>query len=121
MPELSRFFDIIVRMYMELGGQHNTPRLHAYYQNEVAVMGISPIELIAGTLPRRQQRLLEAWAEVAPNGTGASLDTPPRRSPTDADRAATLRNLCTRYIAFSRSNMWPTTRSRCVSMTARNE
>ena len=60
MPELSRFFDIIVRMYMELGGQHNTPHLHAYYQNEVAVMGISPIELIAGTLPRRQQRLLEA-------------------------------------------------------------
>lgn len=37
MPELSRFFGIIIRMYMEAGVQHRTPHFHAYYQNEVAV------------------------------------------------------------------------------------
>ena len=64
MPELSRFFGIIVRMYVEAGGQHNIPHIHAYYQDDVAVFAISPVELIAGSLPRRQQRLLEAWAEL---------------------------------------------------------
>ncbi len=64
MPELSRFYGIIIRMYMEVGVPHNTPHFHAYYQNEVAVFGIDPVELIAGYLSRRQQRLVEAWAEL---------------------------------------------------------
>ena len=37
---------------------------HAYYQNESAVFGIDPVEIIGGSLPRKQQRLVEAWAEV---------------------------------------------------------
>src|SRR5437867_1513241 len=64
MPELSRFFGIIVRMYMEAGGPHHLPHLHAYYQDEVAVIGLDPIEVIAGSLPRRQLRLVEAWTEL---------------------------------------------------------
>lgn len=64
MPELSRFYGIIIRMYMEVGLQHNTPHFHAYYQNEVAVFSIEPIEIIAGSLPRKQLRLVEAWAEL---------------------------------------------------------
>ena len=64
MPELSRFFGIIIRMYMEAGVQHHTPHFHGYYQEQVAVYGISPIELISGSLPKRQQRMVEAWAEL---------------------------------------------------------
>src|SRR4051794_10840446 len=64
MPELSRFYGIIVRMYMEVGGPHHLPHFHAYYQDDVAVFQLAPIELIAGSLPRRQQRLVEAWAEL---------------------------------------------------------
>jgi hypothetical protein len=30
----------------------------------VGISSIDPIELIAGSLPRRQQRLVEAWAEL---------------------------------------------------------
>jgi Domain of unknown function (DUF4160) len=63
-PELSRFFGIIIRMYMEAGGPHHAPHFHAYYQEEVAIYGIDPIELISGTLPKRQQRMAEAWAEL---------------------------------------------------------
>jgi len=37
---------------------------HAYYQNEVAVIGLDPIEMLAGGLPRRQLRFVEAWAEL---------------------------------------------------------
>ncbi|HVF28923.1 MAG TPA: DUF4160 domain-containing protein [Pyrinomonadaceae bacterium] len=64
MPELSRFFGIIIRMYWEADAPHHRPHFHAYYQGEVAIYGIEPLELIAGSLPRRQQRLTEAWAEL---------------------------------------------------------
>jgi hypothetical protein len=64
MPELSRFYGIIIRMYMEAGAPHHLPHFHAYYQDDVAVIGLAPIELLAGSLPRRQQRLVEAWAEL---------------------------------------------------------
>jgi hypothetical protein len=38
MPELSRFFGIIIRMYSEAGTSHHVPHFHAYYQDEVAVL-----------------------------------------------------------------------------------
>jgi hypothetical protein len=51
-------------MYMEVGEPHHTPHFHAYHQDDVAVFGLDPIEVIAGSLPRRQCRLVEAWAEL---------------------------------------------------------
>jgi hypothetical protein len=64
MPELSRFFGIVIRMYMEAGKPHHLSHFHAYYQDNVAVFSLDPIDLIAGSLPRRQRRLVEAWAEL---------------------------------------------------------
>ena len=64
MPELSRFFGIIVRMFAEAGGQHHVAHFHAYWQDLVAVVSIDPIDVIAGSLPTRQRRLVEAWAEL---------------------------------------------------------
>ena len=64
MPELSRFFGIIIRMYAEAHVSHHSPHFHAYYQEQVAIYSIDPVELIAGALPRRQHRLVEAWAEL---------------------------------------------------------
>jgi hypothetical protein len=64
MPEVSRFFGIIIRMFVEAGGPHHTPHFHAYYQDEVGIYGIERIERLAGSLPRRQERLVLAWAEL---------------------------------------------------------
>jgi len=64
MPELSRFFGIIIRMYAESGAPHHVPHFHAYYQNAVGVFSINPVELIGGSLPTRQRRFVEAWAEL---------------------------------------------------------
>jgi hypothetical protein len=63
-PELSRFFGIIIRMFAEPGSPHHRSHFHAYYQESVGIFGIDPVELIAGSLPRKQQRLVEAWAEL---------------------------------------------------------
>jgi len=63
-PEISRFFGIIIRMFAEAEASHQAAHLHAYYQDVVAVFGIAPVDLIAGSLPQRQRRLVEAWAEL---------------------------------------------------------
>jgi len=54
-------------MYAEPSGPHHLPHFHAYYQDHVAVVGVRPVELIAGALPRKQLRLVEAWAELHQN------------------------------------------------------
>ena len=64
MPELSRFYGIIIRMFAEPGERHHIAHFHAYYQEHTAVFTISPVAQIAGSLPLRQQRLVEAWAEL---------------------------------------------------------
>ena len=64
MPEICRFFGIIIRMYMEPQAPHHRPHFHAYYQENVGIYAVDRIELIAGQLPRRQHRLVEAWAEL---------------------------------------------------------
>ena len=51
-------------MFVEVGGTHHTPHFHAYYQDDVGIFGVDPIDLLAGDLPRRQRRLVEAWAEL---------------------------------------------------------
>ena len=51
-------------MFAEPGSPHHTAHFHAYYQSEIGIFGIDPVELIAGSLPRRQRRLVEAWAEL---------------------------------------------------------
>jgi hypothetical protein len=74
MPEICRFFGIIIRMYAEAGGPHHRPHFHAYYQQQVAIYGIDSIDLIAGELPRQQQRLVEAWAELHQEELKANWD-----------------------------------------------
>ena len=64
MPELSRFFGIIIRMFVEAGGPHHRPHFHAYYQETSAVYAVDSIDCIGGSLPRTQSRLVEAWAEL---------------------------------------------------------
>mgnify|MGYP003338270148 FL=1 len=64
MPELSRFFGIVIRMFVETSAPHHRPHFHAYYQGQAAVFTIDTIECLGGELPVSQRRLVEAWAEI---------------------------------------------------------
>ena len=64
MPELSRFFGIIIRMFLEAGEPHHRPHFHAHYQEHTAVFSIDTLECLGGSLPKPQQRLVEAWVEI---------------------------------------------------------
>jgi hypothetical protein len=37
MPEISRFFGIIIRIFSEPVSPHHLPHFHAYYQNQVGI------------------------------------------------------------------------------------
>ena len=60
MPELCRFEGMIIRMLFGDTGQHNKPHVHVFYAEHNASVGIDG-ELLAGSLPLKQLRLLQAW------------------------------------------------------------
>jgi len=63
MPTISMFYGIIIRMYCALG-EHNPPHFHAYYQDHKSIIDINSCEIIEGTLPNKQLKLVVAWAEI---------------------------------------------------------
>ena len=60
MPELSRFLGIVVKMVFFDDEQHHKPHVHVYYGEYEASVGIDG-ELLAGSLPVKQMKLVEAW------------------------------------------------------------
>ena len=62
MPELSRFFGIVIRMFVEAGGSHHLPHLHAYYQEHVGICGIDPIELIEDVKKLVETVMSDSWS-----------------------------------------------------------
>lgn len=63
MPTISMFFGIVIRLYLGTK-EHNPPHFHAYYQNFKGVFDINACEMKEGNLPRKQVKLVEAWAEL---------------------------------------------------------
>lgn len=63
MPTISMFYGIIIRMYFS-PGEHNPPHFHAYYNEFKASFAIENLDIMEGSLPRKQQRLVQAWAEL---------------------------------------------------------
>jgi hypothetical protein len=63
MPELSRFYNIAIKMIFSDSGQHSKPHIHAYYNEYEASIGIDG-ELLAGALPTKQLKLVEAWLAI---------------------------------------------------------
>ncbi len=61
MPELSRFFGIVIRMYFD---DHNPPHFHAEYGADRVVIEIDSLALIAGSLPARALGLVMEWAAL---------------------------------------------------------
>jgi hypothetical protein len=64
LPEISRFYGVSIYIYFERSVRHHEPHFHASYGEYDASFAIDPPQLIAGDLPRRQFRLVLAWAEL---------------------------------------------------------
>jgi len=59
MPEISRFFGIIIVMYYR---EHQPPHFHAKYGEQTGVFSIADLRLTEGYLPRRVISLILEWA-----------------------------------------------------------
>jgi len=59
MPEISRFFGIIILMYYK---EHEPPHFHAKYGEQVGIFSVSDLKLIEGRLPKRVISLVLEWA-----------------------------------------------------------
>ena len=64
MPSISRFRGISIYMYTEGNAPHHLPHFHVYYGEYAASFAINPPTVLEGSLPRRQYRLVLAWAEI---------------------------------------------------------
>ena len=61
MPEISRFFGIIIKMYF---GDHNPPHFKTKYGEFEANILIENGTLLNGDLPLSKLKLVSAWAEI---------------------------------------------------------
>lgn len=61
MPELCRFYGIVIRMYY---ADHAPPHFHAYYGGDEALIGIDTLAVLQGRLPPRALGLVTEWASL---------------------------------------------------------
>jgi hypothetical protein len=61
MPEISRFFGIVIKMFFD---DHNPPHFHAEYGGEVALIEIRNLRVFSGHLPPRVIGLVIEWATI---------------------------------------------------------
>ena len=61
MPELSRFYGIVIKMYFD---DHAPPHFHAEYGGDQALINIRTLAVIAGKLPPRATGLVIEWATL---------------------------------------------------------
>jgi len=61
MPEICRFYGIIIRMYYD---DHNPPHFHAFYGDDEAWININTLAVFSGNLPGRALGLVIEWASM---------------------------------------------------------
>lgn len=62
MPEISRFYGIIIKMFFK-PKEHEPSHLHALYGEYVGIFNLQNMEMIEGDLPKRAQDLVREWME----------------------------------------------------------
>jgi hypothetical protein len=84
MPELSRFYGIVVQMYY---GDHLPPHFLATYAGQKAVIDIETLAFIRGELPARARGLVIEWATLHQDELreafrqASAMDTPAKIAP----------------------------------------
>ena len=64
MPEICRFFGIIIAMFYD---DHNPPHFHARYGKDKITIEIKTLKVLDGNLPPRALGLVVEWASLHQN------------------------------------------------------
>jgi len=63
MPEIVRFYGIIIKMFF-IQKEHNPPHIHAIYGEYVSAIDINSFEVIEGDLPNKALLLVREWMKI---------------------------------------------------------
>lgn len=62
MPVISRFYGIVIKMYLRKK-EHNSPHIHAIYGEYIGMFVISNGEMFEGDMPPKGQALVKEFIE----------------------------------------------------------
>ena len=86
MPEISRFYGIVIQIYY---GDHAPPHFHALYAGHTVKIAIATLALLDGSLPPRALQLTREWAALhqqellAAFARAAALQAPGKIAPLE--------------------------------------
>lgn len=60
MPEIGRFYGIIIKMFFK-PKEHDPSHIHALYGEHVGIFEIQSLEMTEGDLPNKAQELVREW------------------------------------------------------------
>ena len=63
MPEISRFYGIVIKMFFK-PKEHEPPHIHALYGEYIGVFDLKTNEMTDGDLPQKAQTLVKEWLKI---------------------------------------------------------
>ena len=63
MPEITRFYGIIIKMFFK-PKEHEPSHIHAIYGEYVGIFDISTAAMLIGDLPSKAQELVAEWIKL---------------------------------------------------------
>lgn len=62
MPEISRFYGIVIKMFFK-PKEHEPRHIHALYGETIGIFDLDTLKMSKGDLPKKAQELVEEWLE----------------------------------------------------------
>ena len=62
MPEICRFYGIVIKMYFK-PKEHEPSHIHALYGEHIGIFNLQSLEMIEGDLPSKAKSLVLEWLE----------------------------------------------------------
>lgn len=78
MPEICRFYGIVIKMYF---ADHSPPHFHAEYAEYEARIAIESLGIVSGMLPPRALGLVAEWASLHQQDLSGLWDKARRAEP----------------------------------------
>lgn len=78
MPELCRFYGIIIRMFFN---DHAPPHFHAFYGEYHVLIDIESLSILRGHIPPRARGLVVEWASLHQEDLREAWNRAERREP----------------------------------------
>lgn len=74
MPEICRFYGIVIKMFFK-PKEHEPSHIHALYGEHIGIFDLRTMKMTEGDLPRRAQELVEEWLKVNQDKLQAMWDS----------------------------------------------